>query len=557
MEADLIMNSKLQQFSIFVPFIAILLGIYPTPVSSQTLNIPYLLPMEGDMEVVAVFETPTGDTMAAGHYKGIWRDDNKVWTSEGENDIFLGKWQKGRFNLILTWGGERNDILFDARCINNGDIIVSGSFTEKMQMGNKVLSTPGNSKAIFLAKIHRQGDVQWSTIFRGENWKDWGQMQLDELKNELILCGSFHDNLTFDNGQTLLGTGESSVFVGIIEITTGRIKKMRGFSGQISTNQLYAVSLFVKNNSIFIAGNFDRDVMVDSLSEMALTRDWDIFIVHLNREDLRLERLLKIGGVYEQRLITAYMDQHNGDIYLSGSLAGVMKIGDKTVLQSQDGLSDIFILKIGFEGNLKWASLLGGENVQAPLAIHASDALLWLSGYSLGKLSWHGSPMDPLSNFHSFISTWSLTEGNPQAIYTFSGEGNAFPNRLCQFNKQALIIAGVYRGKVIVKNNVLPVTTRYTGFMGYFPLTVTAVRNIEESNRFRLFPNPGDGQFYLNELPQDGEVSIWSGEKNVYHRILQKGDNHISLPFHLPKGIYFIVIKLADGNMQGKIYLKN
>jgi len=551
------MNSKLQQFSIFISFITILLCIYQIPVNAQAFKIPYLLSAEGDMELVSVFENTTGDTMAAGHYKGIWKDNNKVWTSAGENDIFLGKWQEGRFNLLLSWGGGRNDILFDAKCLKNGDIIISGSFTEQIKIGNRVITTLGNSKAIFIAKINIQGEVQWTTLFTGNNWKDWGQMQLDEIKNEIILCGSFHNNLSFENGQTLLGTGESSVFAGIIDAANGKVLKMRGFSGQISTNQLYAVSLFVKDNSIFIAGNFDRDIMVDSLSEIALTRDWDVFLVHLNREDLRLERLLKMGGVYEQRLLTSYMDQQNGDIYMAGALAGVMKIGENTVLQSQDGLSDIFILKTNFEGNLKWASLLGGENVQAPLSIHKSDEFLWLSGYSLGRLKWQGNPMDPLTNFHSFISTWSFSEGKAQSIYTFSGEGNAFPTRFTQFNNQSMLIAGVYRGKVIVKNNDLPVTTRYTGFMGYFPLTVTADREIKETYSFRLFPNPGDGLISLNGLTQHGELSVWFGERNVYNSNLYKGDNLVSLPFNLPKGIYLLVIRLANGDMQSRIYLKN
>lgn len=550
------MHSKLQQFSLFLTLFLLLPCFNNRSLSAQALKIPYLISIEGDIEMVSFFKNPYGDTLVAGNYKGIWKDNNKVWSSEGENDIFLGKWKEGLFNLTLSFGGSRNDMLFDAKCLANGDIILAGSFTERMQLGQRILTTGENSKAVFLTKINEKGEVLWVALFQGSSWKDWGDMQLDEAKDELILCGNFHDKIVFDDGQTFLGIGESSVFAGILNLSSGKVKKMRAFSGSISSNQLYAISLHVRGNSIFITGNFDRDIMVDSLTEIALTRDWDIFLVHLRRDELGSERLLKVGGVYEQRVLTSFMDDKNGDIYLTGALAGVMKIGENTILQSQDGLSDIFILKTNFLGDLKWASLLGGENVQAPLAIYKSDENVWLSGYSLGKLKWQGDPMEPLMSFHSFISKWSINQGKPQTIYTFSGEGNAFPIQFNQFNQQSLLFSGVYRGKVDVKNINLPFSAKYSGFLGYFPLTVTTVKEKMELPFFNLFPNPGDGHFSINGFPENGEVSIWFGGINVHKSPIYKGENFISLPFHLPGGFYLIVVRLDNGATQTRLYLK-
>lgn len=550
------MDSKLQQFSTFVLLFLLLLFINIKPLNAQGLKIPYILSIDGDIEMVSFFKNSDGDTLAAGNYKGIWKDNSKIWSSEGENDIFLGKWKEGRFNLILSWGGSRNDILFDVKYLANGELILAGSFTERIQLGQRILVTEGNSKAIFLARINEKGEVLWISLFQGSSWKDWGEMLLDESKDEIILCGSFHDNIVFDDGQTLLGIGESSVFVGILDILTGKVKKVRAFSGSISVNQAYAVSLHIWGNSIFIAGNFDRDIVVDSLTEIALTRDWDIFLVQLKRDGLGLEKLSKIGGVYEQRVLVTYMDEKNGDIYLSGALAGVMKIGENTVLQSQDGLSDIFILKTNFFGNLKWASILGGENVQAPLAIYKSDHFIWLGGYSLGKLKWQGDPLEPLNSFHSFISQWTITEGKPQSIYTFSGDGNAFPVLFKQFDKQSLLFSGVYRGKVEVKSDDLPFSNRYSGFLGYFPLSVTSVKEKIEIPFFSLFPNPGDGQIHLIGFQENGEVIIWFDQRIVYKGTLHKGDNFISLSPDLPVGVYAIRVRLATGATQTRLYLK-
>lgn len=97
------MDSKLQQFSTFVLLFLLLLFINIKPLNAQGLKIPYILSIDGDIEMVSFFKNSDGDTLAAGNYKGIWKDNSKIWSSEGENDIFLGKWKEGRFNLILSW----------------------------------------------------------------------------------------------------------------------------------------------------------------------------------------------------------------------------------------------------------------------------------------------------------------------------------------------------------------------------------------------------------------------------------------------------------------------
>ena len=550
------MDSKLQQILRFISVITLILCIKNNSATAQILDIPYHMSIKGDIEVISFFKNTDGDTLMAGNYRGSWNDMNRMWMSAGENDLFLGKWMQGQFKVILSWGGSRNDVLFDAKNLANGDVILSGSFTERIQINQQIFTTKGNSKAIFMARINEKGDLLWISFFQGSSWQDWGQMHLDEVDNELILCGSFQDNITFYNGQILYGTGESSVFIGIFSLNTGKVKQLKAFSGSFPNNQMQAVSLFVREKSIGIAGNFDRDIVIDSLSVEASTRDWDVFFVNLRRDDLKAEKLLKFGGVYEQRLLTSFMDVKSGDIYLSGSLAGIMKIGESTTLQSQDGLSDIFLIKIAFGGNEYWATMLGGENVQAPLAVYKTDGNVWLSGYSLGKLRWQGAQTETFSSFHSFISTWTSEDGKPQNILTFSGDGTAFPSQFRQFDGHSLLFSGAYRGKVSIANVNLPFSSNYSGFLGFIPLTVTRLAEKWKFPPFNLFPNPGDGRFYLNGFTENGEVSVWFGEKNVFRGIVNKGDNFFSLPFSLPKGTYLVVVTLVDGSTQTKIYLK-
>ena len=92
--------------------------------------------------------------------------------------------------------------------------------------------------------------------------------------------------------------------------------------------------------------------------------------------------------------------------------------------------------------------------------------------------------------------------------------------------------------------------------MGFIPLTVTRLTEKWVVPPFNIFPNPGDGRFYLNGISENGEVSVWFGEKKVFRGLINKGDNFVSLPFTLPKGTYLVVVTLADGRTQTMMYLK-
>ena len=141
-------------------------------------------------------------------------------------------------------------------------------------------------------------------------------------------------------------------------------------------------------------------------------------------------------------------------------------------------------------------------------------------------------------------------------MLTFSGDGTAFPSQFRQFDGRFLLFSGAYRGKVSIANINLPFSSNYSGFLGIIPLTVTRLAEKWEVPPFNLFPNPGDGRFYLNGISENGEVSVWFGEKNVFRGFINKRDNFVSLPFTLPKGTYLVVVTLSNGSTQTKMYLK-
>jgi len=530
---------------------------YLAPVGAQTPQVSEILRCEGDLDLVALFSGRNGDTLVAGNYRGFWQDEGGEWRSRGENDMFLGRFDgRGRFSLILSWGGVRNDQLSEAHALANGDYLLIGSFTESMQVGIRTFQSTENAKALFIARTDSEGGIRWISLFQGPSWKAWGQIQTEEEAGELVFCGDFRERLTCGAEQLLSGIGESTAFVGIMDLGTGRVKQARTLSGTTSSGQVHATFLQTHAGRIILAGNFDHDIQVDSLTEIAQTRDWDVFLLFLNRGTLRLQDLKKIGGVYEQRLVAGDLDKDRGDIYLTGVLAGVLRFGESTVLQSRDGLSDIFLLKFSSGGRLLWASLLGGDNIQAPLALLKTENGLWLSGYSIGRLRWEGLQNPGPSTFHSFLSQWRADSGKPDNIHLFQGEGTAFPNLIRQFRPGTLLTSGVYRGQVRMGNAPLPLSAGYSAWIGALTFQATGVSLRYPMPSWHLFPNPGQGSFWLEGLPDRASLIVYSGGSIVYSTTLASGKERITLPSSLPRGIYTLAVHTLGGIVGSRLYLK-
>ena len=90
-------------------------------------------------------------------------------------------------------------------------------------------------------------------------------------------------------------------------------------------------------------------------------------------------------------------------------------------------------------------------------------------------------------------------------------------------------------------------------------LPFSAVRNINETANFEVYPNPSTGLFWLDKIPTNSSMLLLS---DITGRILwQKSlaEENISLPYqielpdNIDKGLYFLTLQGADGMQTVKL----
>jgi dTDP-4-dehydrorhamnose 3,5-epimerase len=82
--------------------------------------------------------------------------------------------------------------------------------------------------------------------------------------------------------------------------------------------------------------------------------------------------------------------------------------------------------------------------------------------------------------------------------------------------------------------------------------------NVYKDNRGIFFENTRIDKLnkFLKKKINFVQENISISKKNVFRGFINKGDNFVSLPFTLPKGIYLVVVTLSNGSTQTKMYLK-
>lgn len=148
-----------------------------------------------------------GNIFITGRYEAPTRFGT---TTLYDGNIFLVKFTPdGSIHWVNNIGG---DIFGDGRAVaadDDGNIIVTGSFTEKMIFGTLRFYSNGNED-IFLAKYRSTGSLDWATRAGGSGRDKANSIALDGVGG-IYIVGEFQTEAGFDD-QTINNTGGAGGF---------------------------------------------------------------------------------------------------------------------------------------------------------------------------------------------------------------------------------------------------------------------------------------------------------------------------------------------------------
>jgi hypothetical protein len=135
------------------------------------------------------------------------------------------------------------------------------------------------------------------------------------------------------------------------------------------------------NGSIYIAGFFNSPMMTFDSTIILGTANYDAYIAKYDANG-NLGWAKSFGGVQSDFIFSIAAD-HNGNIFAAGSFtSATINFGLFTLVNSNPGYQDIFILKFDGAGTIIWAKSAGGSDYDEAYSVAPDfNGGAYLSGY--------------------------------------------------------------------------------------------------------------------------------------------------------------------------------
>ena len=267
--------------------------------------------------------------------------------------------------LALSWaesGGasDGGDMGYDVAVLNDGSLIVTGSFQGTADFGGETLVCGGGSD-MFLVKYNPDGSTAWAKRAGGNDWCIGNAVDAFP-DGTCIVAGYFEATATFGPGETrtedLTATEYYDIFIAKYNAdgTLNWVEKAGGDSFE-APNDVDAIP----GGGFFVTGYYQQDCTFDpDGTPVVLNSDGnkDIFLARYN-SDGSLSFAVSAGdsGVDEARGVAGVLD---GTSYITGYFSETVNFGNGVELTSAK-YQDMFVVKYDSNGDPVWGSRAGGN----------------------------------------------------------------------------------------------------------------------------------------------------------------------------------------------------
>ena len=297
-----------------------------------------------------------------------------------------------------------NDIIVD----KNGNSYITGSFEGTLQIGHQSVNSVGREDA-FLAKFDTKGELIWIVREGGEDVERGSHLCFDKTGN-LYLTGEFEGRTSLGNKVFTESEYAFSTFV-IKYDTAGNFKNVFIIpSKDEGINKVSAVitsAAYDSADNLLLTGSFGRYIESQGIQPIGEKGEPLITLVDTSGN---AKWTVNSGGVFGLHPQDIAIDDEN-NFYITGYIgnygyitSGIeVNIGD-SIMTITDG-SDIFLVKLNYNGEVIWTKTLSQGIFDGGYAIHINqNDELFITGSITTQ---EGSS----NELRFFISKWDL-DGN-------------------------------------------------------------------------------------------------------------------------------------------------
>lgn len=501
-----------------------------------------------------------GNSYVTGYFYGTSCFGPISLTSNGNSDIYISKMDT---NGNWVWAIQAGGTYFDAaKCVavdSSDNVYVAGYFSETATFGSITLSSDGGWD-IFVAKADSSGNWLWAKS-AGETNDERGLGIAVDGAGGIYLTGYF-ENIAYFGPFPLTSWGDSDIFIARLDMDGNWLWALN--AGGAGSDVGRAIAL-CGNEHVCITGSFTETAM---FGNTALTSSGgkDIFVAKLDANGNWLWAR-KTSGASDESAHGIAVDSYAA-VYLTGRFRGAVYFGNTSL--SSSGLEDCFVAKLDCNGNWQWAVRAGGSGQDFGESVAVDNATnVYLTGYFQEIASFGSTSFTCIGYVDIFIAKlggdgnwhWAMQAGGTNYdlglaiavdcaynIYHtgyFWGTVNFGTISLSTNGAADVFVSKLSPGEVSLSDDISPETSGLSRLYELYP------------NPLRK-GNPVSIKTYVSDI-KGGTLSLFNlrGQCLSSH-ILQPGTHQTSLVTRgLPPGVYFYKFETQTVKIIRKLVLVN
>ena len=239
-----------------------------------------------------------GNVYIAGVLRGsaIFHGQNSVDTAVGHKshyDAFIAKYSaNGQFLWFKRMGGDVYQTSLEGFDVSpNGDIFISGTFTERLYFNypSKARSTSlyselKNGVENFMARLDLNGNFQWAHMLTGKGISSYMELAIDDQKNVFFL-GIVEDSIFLDTITNFITVSKTNRDIVILKMDgNGNLLKHRNIWSTSLQKSFYDYDVSPSGDLVLLGNIGAGTLHLDSSNTISTTLTSDNFIVRYDND---------------------------------------------------------------------------------------------------------------------------------------------------------------------------------------------------------------------------------------------------------------------------------
>ncbi len=401
--------------------------------------------------------TTSGDIYVTGFSEGDFSADGNNYTSLGEDDGFVAKYNN---NGVLQWlnhfGGQGEDYPYNLAIDATGKCVIIGSFEHSLSVGGITLTAQNDSLYdCFVVKFNKQGGVIWATSAGGTGSHAY----------------IFASDLVIDNDGSIYVTG---TYTGPVLIGTDSLgENEEAFLTKLSSNGVFQWAVDAGSRcyysyigldeakNIYVTGSFGAYGFHSVIGPFTLIPNgqyMDIYLAKFNNDGEA--QWVQTGGSELNDFAGGLAVDSAGNAWICGYILGESASFGSNTLNSS-GKEDVFITSYNFSGNVNWLMKAGAKNVDRAndLAFDGTHSLA-IAGSFKKKIKFGGITLTaPSSSADAWLGKISTDGLRLENVTEQSLSVEVYPNPAEKFLTIKSLSDGTYDVQIFSEDGKLEINS--------------------------------------------------------------------------------------------------